>query len=575
MADSLIYEISNTTELSGEPFTRKDRVYIIDQNNSSYSNNTIILDSASISNSGKWALFQTATLTIPLLVTMTSRFDFSLLATDFCCGLKNSFTQLVNSINVEYGNSSVIQVSNFTNAYISYKLNTTLDVDSVVTIGSQIGFALDGGNSWFYSNTPTAYGVGSINCDDDIVSTNCADVYRGASGNVGFFRRQMANLFSNSQIGVDVLLGGGWASVASQVQKSYTVKSLIASASGYFAQSWNILATIRLKDLSDIFEKLPLVRGAFVKLYVYLNQSKTTLTIAGTAGQPAITAGTMRCTGQDIQVFGGNTNPLMIASARTAQSGMRPLAQAVSVQGPDQQFVFSVSILNSLDQNCPSPYNRYQGQTSVRLYCDLYTMNPLKEEEYLMTNRTKTVEYRDIFQYQFLNIPTGSFNFLVSNGISDLVEIVCMPIISSTYNGTGNSATSFSPILSPFASEPATCSPCMFINNWNIQISGVNCFINSKQFLYEQFQDELYGVGAVNGGMSDGVNSGLISQLDYTNNYGYLVANVSRRLPEEDRTPKSVQILGNNVTQVPISMYVFCVMRKSIQIDVFTGKRLS
>ena len=575
MADNLLFEVSNSTELDGEPFIRKDKVYIIDQNNSSYSNNTIILDSASISNSGKWADFSMASITIPELITMTSTFNFSAVATDFCCGLKNGYYQLINSLNIEYNNSSVVQVSNFTNMYISYKLNTTLDVNSVVIVGSQIGFALDSAQSWFYINSASPVGSvagqGSINNDDDILATSFATSYIGQSGNIGFALRQLNNTFSAGQTGVTTLLGAGWASTSAQVQKSYTVKSAVA-VNGYYQQSWNILATIRLKDVSDFFEKLPLVRGAFVKIYIYLNQARTTLNIGGiTAGN----AGKLSVTNSNIQVFGGNTNPLMIASARTNASGMYPLSQAVAGQNNEQQFTFSVSILNSLDPNCFSPYNRYSGQTNCRLYCDLYTMNPMREEEYLTHNRTKTVEYRDIFQYQFLNVPTGSFNFLVTNGISDLVEIVVCPFISSTYNGTGSSATSFSPIVSPFATEPATCSPCMWVNNWNIQLSGVNCFINSKQYLYEQFQDELYGVGSINGGRSDGIASGLISQLAFQNNYGYLVANASRRLPEEDRTPKSVQVLGNNVTQVPMDLYVFCVMKKSIQLDLYSGKRLS
>jgi hypothetical protein len=138
MADNLLYEVSNSTELDGEPFIRKDTVYIIDQNNSSYSNNTIIIDSASISNSGRWCDFSMGRLTLPLLVTMTSTFNFSGVNTDFCCGLKNGYFQLINSLNIEYNNSSVVQVSNFTNMYISYKLNTTLDFISVVIVVSLI-----------------------------------------------------------------------------------------------------------------------------------------------------------------------------------------------------------------------------------------------------------------------------------------------------------------------------------------------------------------------------------------------------------------------------------------------------
>jgi hypothetical protein len=202
-------------------------------------------------------------------------------------------------------------------------------------------------------------------------------------------------------------------------------------------------------------------------------------------------------------------------------------------------------------------------------------LNPLKEEEYLTQNRTKIIRYRDIFQYQYLNVPNGSFNFLVSNGLPSLVEVVICPFISSTYNGTGVSSTSFSTLVSPFSSEPATCSPLMLINNFNIQISGINAFINNKNFGYECFLDELYGVNSVNNGKTDGLSSGLISQNDFYNNYGYLTANVRRRLPEEDKASKSVQILGNNLTQVPLDMYVFCIIEKEISVDLYSGKRLS
>jgi hypothetical protein len=86
MADNLIYEMSSSVELDGEPFLRKDNIYVIDQNNGSYTNNQIILDLASISNSGKWCDFANAKLVVPLLITMTSEFDFHDTATDYVAG---------------------------------------------------------------------------------------------------------------------------------------------------------------------------------------------------------------------------------------------------------------------------------------------------------------------------------------------------------------------------------------------------------------------------------------------------------------------------------------------------------
>jgi hypothetical protein len=78
------------------------------------------MDCASVSNAGKWADFQNSTIVIPLILTMSSLFNFSGVDSDFAVGLKSGFHQLISSINVEYNNSSVVQISNLTNMYISF-----------------------------------------------------------------------------------------------------------------------------------------------------------------------------------------------------------------------------------------------------------------------------------------------------------------------------------------------------------------------------------------------------------------------------------------------------------------------
>ena len=83
MTDALLYEISKSEVLPGEPFVRRENVYLLDQNNGSYTNNQIIMDCAAISNSGKWCDWAGAYLTIPLLITMTSATNFSAVACDF------------------------------------------------------------------------------------------------------------------------------------------------------------------------------------------------------------------------------------------------------------------------------------------------------------------------------------------------------------------------------------------------------------------------------------------------------------------------------------------------------------
>lgn len=553
MADQLLYEVSNSTEMSGEPFVKRENVYIIDQNNGSYSNNQILMDCAAVSNAGKWADFANAYIQTPLIHTLSSSTNFSGAACDFAQGLKNGFHQIVSSLNVEYNNSSVVQISNFTNVYISYKLNTTLCVDDIATIGNQIGFFPDTAESWRYHTTASADGIGSTNNRESpalaLASFNAA--FSGLAGNVGFSQRQLQTTFTDGQTGVDDILGANWASVSSTFARPLT--SAVAVSGGTYYKSWMIIATLRLKDLSDFFAQMPLIRNAYMKIYVNLNQAKTTWTIAG--GTAVVAAG-------GINIYGGNTNPLMLASTDTNLGGDNL---------PAGTYTSSISVLNSLDSTIPAAASKNTMLSSCRLYIDLYTMNPLKEEQYLMS-RTKSIKYRDLFSYQFLNV-SSSFNFLVSNGISNLKEVVVCPMISSTTNPIGNGQTA-SPMASPFASEPATLSPLMYVNNFNMQISGVNIFTDNENYGFQQFLNELYGVGSINGGLTDGLSSGLISQTGFYNNYGYLVANVGRRLPEEDKTPKSLQISGTSLAAVPIDLFVFCVYEKEIVIDTYTGKRV-
>lgn len=558
MADELLYEVSKSEVLSGEPFVKKEYVYMLDQNNGSYANNQIILDLAALSNSGKWCDWCNAELVVPLLITMTSATDFSAVATDYAVGLKNGFHQIINSINVEYNNTSVVQVSNLTNMYISYKLNTSLSVNDLITIGNHIGFNPDGYLSWTYQTAASGRGVGSCNNTNNPEFFDTSVAFNTVQDNEGFSQRLIDSVFTNNQTGVATLLGATWNTISAQYAKSYSTAAAVVA--GTCAKSWNILATIRLKDIADFFAQMPLTRNAYIKMYINLNQSLTTLRVAA----PVANVGAMSINSNDVIVYGGQTNPLLV-SASLLNNGMQPFSNLAGAK----VATISVSVLSSLDPNCPVAYARNPMLSSCRLYANLYTMNPMKEEEYLQ-QRTKTIRYKDIFQYQFLNV-TSAFNFLVSNGISRLQEIIVVPLISSTANGLAGQT--FSPLRSPFSSEPATCSPLEWFNNVNFQISGTNIFTNSQQFGFEAFQSELYGVGSVNGGLVDGMSSGLISQTAFYNNYGYLIANVARRLPE-DNSAKSVQISGTCLSQLAVDLYVFCVFEKAIVIDTYSGKRL-
>jgi hypothetical protein len=131
------------------------------------------------------------------------------------------------------------------------------------------------------------------------------------------------------------------------------------------------------------------------------------------------------------------------------------------------------------------------------------------------------------------------------------------------------------PYQSPFSTEGGgTTSPLCLLGNFNVVISGQNAIYNTERYTYEQFTQQLYGLNAVNGGLTDGVNSGLINQQDFETMYNYYAVNVSRCLPIEEAVPKSVNIIGQNLSALPIDLYVFVNYKTSVSIDILTGSRV-
>jgi hypothetical protein len=182
--------------------------------------------------------------------------------------------------------------------------------------------------------------------------------------------------------------------------------------------------------------------------------------------------------------------------------------------------------------------------------------------------------YTDIYQYQITNQISagGTFNNLISNGIANIKSVLVLPFYSST---NPQDTLRQSPIQSPF--DPAGAGPtsplCLF-NQFNVQISGQNAIYNTERYSYEQFANQLYGQHAVNGGLTDGMTSGLIDQKAFEMEYCYYYVNCARMLPVEEAVPKSISILGTSQSGCPIDLFIFVEYGVEVSLDVLTGARV-
>jgi hypothetical protein len=112
------------------------------------------------------------------------------------------------------------------------------------------------------------------------------------------------------------------------------------------------------------------------------------------------------------------------------------------------------------------------------------------------------------------------------------------------------------------------------LNNFNIIISGVNLFLNNQMYDFEQFNQELKSSNQLNGSLTTGLASGLISEDMFSRGYRYYYGNCARILPSEAGVSRSVQIQGLNTSEVACNLMVFVSFKRSLTIDISTGARI-
>ena len=589
-SDKLVFDLASEIEGSTNVFIKKDWVNILDNMNTNYSSNQSVVDTSQLSNSNKYMSYREAYLLVPMLLTVTNASATGATnggfapatggtSCDYCIGLKSWFGQIIHSFTLDYNGVTVIQQTPYINMVNSFKLLTSLSWDDVITQGATIGFYPDSALS-FRVNTDALANEGQGTCNNTInpvilggsatIGTTF-NAFQNLSGNVGALKRcQYINYDSAGIIGN----AGTYAALqtdqsARNIWKSFIsnkVNGADAVSSGVFQIT--VTATIYLKHIHSFFAMCPLLKGVFMKMTMNLNNTSVTFTTA-----TAAPGTTMLLSGVSNAV--GGVCPLLLSaqSYRLASNGNQTVLGNL---GPGS-YIASVAVGSRvLNPTQAGIAGVQQGQCaqSVYLYVPAYTFNPVFESAYL-SSPIKRIAYEDVYQYQVLNVAAGaSFNNLLTNGIANLKSVLIIPFFS--VSASGLPATVQVPVFqSPFdTAGTGTTSPLIQFNNFNVVVSGQNAIYNTQQRQFEQFNNQLAGCNAVNGGLTDGLTSSLIGALDFDMSYCYYYVNVERMLPVEQSVPKSVQIIGINQSARSIDMYCFLSYQSEISIDLFTGSRV-
>jgi hypothetical protein len=403
--------------------------------------------------------------------------------------------------------------------------------------------------------------------------------YLSTGGNVGALKRcQYINYDPAALAGT-----GATTQLYSTLQNDQAAKNLWKSfistkvpgvnggAAGVFQIT--VTATIYLKHIHSFFAMCPLLKGVFMKMTMNLNNTSATFTTATPGGVAADTTMLLTSVGNAV----GGVCPFLLSaqSYSLATTGANTVLANLGAGSYIASVAVGSRVLNPTQSGIPGVQTGQCSQ-SVYLYVPAYTFNPVFESAYL-SSPIKRIAYEDVYQYQVLNVGGGaSFNNLLTNGIANLKSVLIVPFYSVGTTVTTNALPVGIPTFqSPFdTAGSGTTSPLIQFNNFNVVVSGQNAIYNTQQRMFEQFNDQLAGCNAVNGGLTDGLTSSLIGALDFDHSYCYYYVNVERMLPVEQSVPKSVQIIGINQSARSVDLYCFLSYQSIIEIDLFSGSRV-
>jgi len=583
--DTLTYDMAQSTDKAAPSvFVKKDYLNILDSNSGNYNGNQIILDTSQLSNSNKYMSYREAYLSVPLVMAVSSPTGSTgMLATDLkaasrCFGLKQWFGSIINSMVLDYAGTTIVQQTSLCGLWNTFTLMTSLSQSDIDLNGPTLGFFPDDVN-FLFSAANGKSGVGTCNnvlqCGQGSVSKGL-----GASefGNSGFWARMAKTVIdpaeSTSQLG----------STIESIVSATSLKSYYRSVVSYGTANstdgivYAIQAQIYLKHIHSFFANCPLMKGVFFRLTLNINQPTVVI----------------KCSGADAMGISsivsplGGVVPIMVASQESNFKGSAsdtalPTQGGLRLTTADASARISLNVGNKIiDPTQKSLIGSNGGaglgettslNQSCQLYIPAYTFNPSYEEAYL-SRPTKTIQYTDIYQFTTPGI-RGSFNQLISNGISNIKSILVLPFFK-TITKTGND---YPPIQSPFDSAGAgTTSPlASVVKNFQVVVAGQNMFYNTQNFGYEEFLNQFVGVNSINGNLTDGLTSGLVDFQKWNSLYGYQYVNVSRKLPVDESVPMSVSIQGTTQQEeaMPeISFVIFISYGVQVSLDVLTGARV-
>lgn len=557
MADEYFYETSRAPQGADEPvFASRQLNYLLDANAGSYNSGIVRFDLSSVFNTQKHVIMRDAYIEIPLvLVASGGAGNGDVTAVDYGVAPVNGYWNLINNMTVEYDGVQVQQQCQNQQFYVSFKMLTSMSEQDAAILGPSLGFAKDSPTSWLRNTTAHASGNGVINSVVAGTALTRAGAYAREPINEGLAARMRDTSFNTTP--TNAIDGASFESVIRPTLKNYTKTIATAGVDvPNHRQLWFVTARIRLRDISDFWDKFPMTRGVTGRLTIQCNVGSLKVTQA--AG-PVFSVVNSDCQ------FSAGVCPFKINTAGLA--GFPATRTAIIVGAYIARPGQSIAATPNQSTFAADAHELQQ----CRLWYPVVEMSPSRALSYAQANTNKVITWEDAMYVPMLVPANSSFDTIISNSIQNPQAIVMIPHLT----GAGNSAANLplDPALSPFDSVPATTSP-VSIQQLNVRVAGANVWEQPRTVDYHLFASQ-YGVNSVNGAQELGMGgAGLISQLDWSMNYRYIYVDLSRRI-SDNTSYKSISVSGTNRHAAAILYHVYVISKRRTTLNTETGKLTS
>lgn len=531
------------------PFQQKRWQEITDQNatNGSFTGQ-ITFDLANLSSMNQWANLSEAYVNFPVkfsIKKIAGNSSAETLTTTTLGPLamcpKGGWHSFVDSVSITIGSTSVQSPNIYNNIETSFKMLSEWSQDELQKYGASLGVAVDD-----YQTDEKEDGAFTMN---GIENASTAAIFdkRGCKTsnpklNDAFIQRAYAcnSSYNDASQAVGDILGTNGQSLAKNSTQRFIAGSVSLQEDIYVCYA---LATIRLKDISDVIAKLPPMKS--VKGMLTINYNSAYADITFDAG--ATTVKSVACS----SIY-GRTMPAMVR-------GDLGLTSATESTWRIQAEVSAVKS-SSLTTAVPP-------QTNARLYVPVYVASPEVDRALSMK---KTIRYLERYQTTLTVEPNASYSGAISAGIQNPRRLT----LSSYFIADPNNALSGNvlpqPLLSPFSHEGWGTSPFAAIKEWQVDVSGRPLFQSPMTQDFHTFMQEVAECG-LNGGKTHQMNSGLLNKRLWDQLYRYYTVDLSRRIAGEDGASVSVQTSFTNATNLKTLVVANLLHEKEITIDTQYG----